>query len=92
MSEAAYFKSIFNVIEFIVMTELTDQGKHLIASYAQRSVAPTAAGKAREAVIRYTQTDIPLPSLAELRAKKNVSELDTLDHLILKMEYESTRV
>jgi hypothetical protein len=92
MSDATYYKSIFNVIEFIVMTELTDQGKHLIISYAERSVAPTTAGKARDAVVRYTQTDIPLPTLAELRAKKNASELDKLDHLILKMEYESTLI
>jgi hypothetical protein len=46
--------------------------------------------KARAAVRRYSQT--VLPTLESLRDNARTKKLDALDHLILKLEYEASRL
>jgi hypothetical protein len=46
--------------------------------------------KARTAVRRYTH--IVLPTLESIREKAKTKKLDALDHLVLKLEYEASRL
>jgi hypothetical protein len=48
------------------------------------------AHKARTAIWKYTQT--VLPSFESIRQKSTSQKLDRLDHLVLKMEYEASRL
>jgi hypothetical protein len=86
MNEKAYLNSVYRVIEHIIGKELLDTSKRLIANYIEGSREMSLAGKARGAITRYLQADIP--TLDELRKKTKVS-LNKLDHLVLKMEYEA---
>ena len=89
MSHARYLATVFDVVEYVIKNEMTNTSKKLIELYLKDSNENTMAGKARDAIIRYTQGDIP--TLDQIRAKSKTQELDNLDHLILKMEYEAKR-
>lgn len=87
MSEQLFQLAIFAVIESLTKAELSDQGKKLIINYYNESPGKNSAEKAREAITRYTIE--PLPSLDQIRAKSKTQELDELDHLLLKLEYQA---
>ncbi len=87
MTEKAYLNSIYNVIENLVGKDLLDTSKTLITNYIEGSREVSLAGKARDAITRYLQADIP--TLDEIRKKSVTSNLNKLDHLLLKMEYEA---
>jgi hypothetical protein len=70
--------------------ELRTTSKKLIINYINESKHLHLIDRARVAVKRYTQEDIP--SLEEIRAKSEREELSLLDHLLLKMEYEARRL
>ena len=89
MRERQFQQAIFAVIEHITKAELTNQGMKLVINYFNESGAVHPVDKAREAIIRYTQE--PLPSLEQIREKSSQTELDDLDHLVLKMEYMGNR-
>jgi hypothetical protein len=90
VSEMSFLLSIFAVIEHLNKSELTTTSKKLIIAYVDEAIGLTLAEKARVAVRRYTQTI--LPSLDSIKQKARTVELDALDHLILKLEYEASRV
>ena len=87
MRGSRYLESIFDIVEYMIKTELLDSSKILIMKYVEGSAKNSMAVKARDAVTRYTQTDIP--TLEEIRRKAKNSKLGPLDHLVLKMEFES---
>ena len=90
MKESAYFRSIFDVVEFMIGKKLPDTGKRLIINYIESSASVTMAGRARDAVMRYTQEDIP--TLDEIRQRHAVDEMSRMDHLVLKLEFQSRRL
>jgi hypothetical protein len=81
--------SIFNIIEHITESELTNTSKQLITSYLKDSKYIKNADKARGAIERYTQTQIP--DLVSIKQKADKQMLDAIDHLVLKMEYEARK-
>ena len=87
MNEQRYLASIYHVIEHIIGKELLDTSKRLIRNYIEGSHEMSLSGKARDAITRYLQDEIP--TLEEIRNKSKVSKLNKLDHLLLKMEYEA---
>ncbi len=87
MTEKAYLNSVYDVIEHLVGKDLLDTSKRLITNYIEGSREMSLAGKARDAITRYLQADIP--TLDEIRRKSEASNLKKLDHLVLKMEYEA---
>jgi len=87
MTEKAYLISIYNVIEHLIGKELPDTSKRLITNYIEGSREMSFADRARDAITRYLQADIP--TLDEIRKKSKTSTLNKLDHLLLKMEYEA---
>ena len=87
MTEKAYLDSIYKVIENLVGKELLDTSKTLITNYIEGSREMSLADKARDAIMRYLQADIP--TLDEIRKKSETSNLNKLDHLLLKMEYQA---
>lgn len=89
MSEQLFQHAIFNVIEYLTKAELTDHGKKLVITYFNESPRMHPGEKAREAITRYTVEE--LPTLEKIREKSVSQELDELDHLILKMEYQAGR-
>ena len=89
-SEKRFLQSIFRLIEQINEAELRNSSKRLIITYINESKAPTFSEKARSAISKHTQK--PVPSLEDIRNRNKFSELNALDHLVLKMEHEAERV
>ena len=87
MTRIRYLRSIFAIIETHIHIELTDQGRGVIENYLKTAASSNLAEKARYAIFRYAQ--IELPSLDEIRKKNKTDPLSAMDHLILKMEYAS---
>jgi hypothetical protein len=86
----SFLLSIFAIIEHVNKSELTTTSKKLIIAYVNEASGLTFVEKARTAVKRYAQ--IVLPSLESIREKSRTVELDPLDHLVLKLEYEASRL
>jgi hypothetical protein len=90
VGEMSFLLSIFAVIERLNKSELTNTSKKLIINYVNEATGEGMAQKARTAIWKYTQT--VLPSLESIRQKSTSQKLDRLDHLVLKMEYEASRL
>jgi hypothetical protein len=90
MGEMGFLIAIFAIIEHLNQSELTTTSKKLIINYVNEAADVSAVEKARAAVRRYTQ--IVLPSLESLREKAKTKKLDPLDHLVLKLEYQASRL
>jgi hypothetical protein len=90
MSEMSFLISLFAVIEHLNKSELTTTSKKLLIAYLNEASELTAVEKARAAVRRYTQ--IVLPTLESIREKSRTAKLDALDHLVLKLEFEASRL
>lgn len=89
MSEEDFLNSVYDVVAHLLQTELNITAKTLIRHYVNE-FGGTPADKARFAVQRYTQ--IQISSLDEIRIKAERSHLDTVDHLVLKMEHEAKKL
>ena len=90
MGEMGFLIAIFAIIEHLNQSELTTTSKKLIINYVNEAADLSAVEKARAAVRRYTQ--IVLPSLESIREKAKTKKLDPLDHLVLKLEYQASRL
>jgi hypothetical protein len=90
LNEPALYTSVFALIEHLGGMELTDTSKHLIVAYLEDAPAVDVAGKARAAVRRYIQEE--MPALDDIRERSRVGALSQLDHLVLKMEHAAARV
>ncbi len=90
MGEMSFLLAIFAVIEHLNKSELTTTSKKLIIAYVNEAKGLSFMEKARTAVRRYTQ--LVLPSLESIQQKSKTVELDSLDHLVLKLEYEASRL
>lgn len=90
VGEMSFLLAVFGVIEHLTRSELTTTSKKLLIAYLNETSGTGFADRAREAVRRYTQT--VLPSLDSIKEKSRTVELDELDHLVLKLEYEASRL
>jgi hypothetical protein len=90
VGEMSFLLAIFAVIEHLNKSELTTTSKKLIIAYVNEATGLSFLDKARTAVRRYTE--IVLPSLESIREKSRTVELDALDHLVLKLEFEASRL
>jgi len=90
VSEISFLLALFAVIEHLNKTELTTTSKKLIIAYVNEASGKDRMEKARHAVQRYTET--VLPSLDSIRKKAKTIKLDKLDHLVLKLEFEASRL
>jgi uncharacterized membrane protein len=90
MGEMSFLLAIFAIIEHLNKSELTTTSKKLVIAYDNEASDISFSEKARAAVRRYTET--VLPSLESIREKSRTVKLDKLDHLVLKMEYEASRL
>ena len=79
--------AIFDAIEYLTQMELRVSSKRLILGYFNMSRRETSTLRAREAIERYTQTE--LPSLEEIRSRN--SNMTRLDKLVISMENEARR-
>ncbi|HTZ51137.1 MAG TPA: hypothetical protein VMF68_05745 [Spirochaetia bacterium] len=86
----SFLLAVFAVIEHVTKSELTTTSKKLLIAYLNEASDLSYADKARTAVRRYSQT--VLPGLESIREKSRTVELDALDHLVLKLEYEASRL
>ena len=86
----SFLLAVFGIIEHLNKSELTTTSKKLLIAYLNETSGTSFSNQAREAVRRYTQT--VLPSLESIREKSRTVELDELDHLVLKLEYEASRL
>ncbi len=86
----SFLLAVFGIIERLNKSELTTTSKKLLIAYLNETSGTSFSDRAREAVRRYTQT--VLPSLESIREKSRTVELDELDHLVLKLEYEASRL
>jgi hypothetical protein len=90
VSEMSFLLALFAIIEHLNKSELTTTSKKLIINYINEATGKAPVDKAREAVRRYTETVIP--TLESIRTKSRTVKLDKLDHLVLKLEYEASRL
>ena len=90
VGEMSFLLAVFGVIEHLTKSELTTTSKKLLIAYLNETKGASYVERAREAVRRYAQTI--LPSLDSIREKSRIVELDELDHLVLKLEYEASRL
>jgi len=90
MSEMSFLLAVFAIIEHLNKSELTTTSKKLIIAYVNDANGEALVDKARDAVRRYTET--VLPTLERVRTKAKTVKLDKLDHLVLKLEYEASRL
>jgi hypothetical protein len=90
MDDQQLMFAIFGVVEYITKSELTNIARTLLYNYYKGSEQSSSALRARETVFRYCQCR-SLPKLADIKQKSRY-QLDKLEHLILRMEYESARV
>lgn len=90
MGEMSFLLALFAVIEHLNKSELTTTSKKLLIAYLNEASGVSYSDKARIAVRRYSQT--VLPTLENIREKSRTVELDALDHLVLKLEYEASRL
>jgi len=90
VSEMSFLLAIFAIIEHVNKSELTTTSKRLILAYLNEASERTMVERARNTVYRYGQ--IVLPTLESIRQKARTMKLDRLDHLVLKMEYEASRL
>jgi len=90
MGEMSFLLALFAIIEHLNKSELTVTSKKLLIAYLNEASGVSYSDKARIAVKRYAQT--VLPSLESIREKSRTVELDALDHLVLKLEYEASRL
>jgi hypothetical protein len=86
----SFLLAVFAVIEHVNRSELTATSKKLIIAYLNEASQETMVDKARAAALRYAQ--IVLPTLESIRLKSQTKKLDRLDHLVLKLEYEGSRL
>ena len=86
----SFLLTVFAVIEHLNKSELPTTSKKLLIAYLNEATGVSYSEKARIAVRRYSQT--VLPSLESIREKSRTAELDALDHLVLKLEYEASRL
>lgn len=89
-TEKSFLNSVYDIVQLIVKTELRNTSKHLILNYIKEAEEVSLPDKAREAITRYTNEEVP--SLEEIREKSKVAQLKELDHLILKMEYQADQL
>jgi MinD-like ATPase involved in chromosome partitioning or flagellar assembly len=90
VGEMSFLLSVFAVIEHLNKSELPNTSKRLIINYVNEATGAGMAEKARAAIWKYTQ--IVLPSLEAIRQKSTSQKLDKLDHLVLKMEFQASRL
>ena len=90
MDEMSFLLALFAVIEHLNKSELTTTSKKLLIAYLNEASGFSYSEKARIAVRRYCQT--VLPALDSIREKSRTVELDALDHLVLKLEFEASRL
>ena len=90
VGEMSFLLALFAIIEHLNKSELTTTSKKLIIAYVNEATGVAFVDKARTAVRRYTQT--VLPTLESIREKSRTVELDALDHLVLKLEFEASRL
>jgi hypothetical protein len=88
--EMGFLLAVFAIIEHVNKSELTATSKKLIVVYVNESSELSMVEKARTAVRRYT--NLVLPTLESIREKAKTMKLDALDHLVLKLEYEASRL
>ena len=88
--EKDFYNTVFNIIDYLTKSQLTVNSKKLIIVYITDSLESLFSTKARAAIKRYTNTDIPI--LEDIRKKSQAQELSALDHLVLKMEYAAKRL
>jgi hypothetical protein len=79
-------EAMFRLTEYLINFELGNRARRLIVYYFNQSRNRSVGGRAREAVERYCQLEIPM--VTELRNKPR-EELDIVDHLVLQLEHEA---
>jgi hypothetical protein len=83
LNQLPFLNAVFRVVEYITKAELTNSGKRLIISYINDSREASLAERARQAIIRYTQSHIP--SFEESRKQAEAGSIDTLGRLLLEL-------
>jgi hypothetical protein len=90
VDQMPFLTTFFDLIEFLSRNTLTTTSKKLLIAYLNEATDATMAERARSAIVRYIQKEVP--TLDEIREKAATQELSKMDHLILKMEHEASRL
>ncbi len=86
----SFLTTVFDLVEFLSKDVLNTTSKKLLINYLNEAQEGGWAERARSTIQRYIQKE--LPSLEEIREKSRTTELSKMDHLVLKMEHEASRL
>ncbi len=86
----SFLTTVFDLIEFLSKTTLTTTSKKLLLSYLNEAPEEGWADRVRSSIQRYMQKSVP--TLEEIRQKSGKTELSKMDHLVLKMEHEASKL
>ena len=89
MQTSPFTETVFQLVEYLLKTELRTTSKNLLINYMKESHAQLPAQRAREAVERYTYSSLPR---LETIAQKSKHSLTRIEHLVLQMEYAAKQV
>lgn len=88
--EGRLLEAIFGLVEHATKAELTNDGRKLLVMYFRSSAGETAALRARAAIRRYAQRDVP--SMDEVRERHRAGAMNDLDWAVLKVENEARKL
>jgi hypothetical protein len=83
-----FLNAVFAVIEHVTRAELTNTSKRLVISYINHSAHLPLVERARQAIIRYTGTQIPAPD----QIRQSSPSSDTISQLMLSLESEAAKL
>jgi hypothetical protein len=88
LNQMPFLNAVFAVIEFITKAELTNTSKKLVISYLNQSPHLPLIERARQAIVRYTQTEIPTPD--QIHQDPQPSQM--LKQLMQRLEGEASKL
>ncbi len=89
-SQLPFLNAVFAVIEEITRAELTATSRRLIISYMNESPQSPLVERARSAITRYTQKE--MPTLEDLRARSAGQRLQPEERALLRVGEEASRL
>jgi hypothetical protein len=85
VSESLLIAAVFELVERVTGAEMTNSARRLIIEYYREAPGATPSERARQAVRRYAQWDVP--SLDEIRERHQAGTMEDVDWRVLKMEH-----
>jgi len=89
-SESLLLDAVFELVERVTGAEMTNSARRLIIEYYREAPGATPSERARQAVRRYAQWDVP--PLDEIRERHAAGAMEDVDWRVLKVEHIAAKL